>query len=409
MELHIRTTLLCVNRCMDDPMEGENSVTDVIENLKQAFTIEMSVPFIEGFSIDLIQVAIFIVIFGGFLVLGGLLQRQLRRLLMYLQVREVRQERVLWAVYIFVGLVGLIAALNAFGAPRDLMRRLLSYSIPIGQTRLSVTDIALAITVVGASALFARYLKVVLRDKVLPAFQLPVNAEFLFLRFTQLIVIAFGVLVAVNLIGFNMSSVLVALGGLSIGIGFGLQNIASNFVSGVILVFERPIKIGDRITVEGTYGVVKAINMRSTVVATPEDIDIIIPNSKFISETVTNITHDNTRTRIKVPVGVSYESDEDLVKMLLVETANSHPEIIKEINPDLPDVVPPFVRFIQFGDSSLDFELLAWIPNVMRRREIMSDLHFMIRKKFREHGIVIAFPQRDVHLYPATEVQPTES
>ena len=384
-------------------------MTDVIENLKQAFTIEMSVPFVDGFSIDLIQVAIFIVIFGGFLVLGGLLQRQLRRLLMYLQVREVRQERVLWVVYIFVGLVGLIAALNAFGAPRDLMRRLLSYSIPIGQTRLSVTDIALAITVVGASALFARYLKVVLRDKVLPAFQLPVNAEFLFLRFTQLIVTAFGVLVAVNLIGFNMSSVLVALGGLSIGIGFGLQNIASNFVSGVILVFERPIKIGDRVTVEGTYGVVKAINMRSTVVATPEDIDIIIPNSKFISETVTNMTHDNTRTRIKVPVGVSYESDDDLVKMLLVEVANSHPETIKEINPDLPDVVPPFVRFIRFGDSSLDFELLAWIPNVMRRLEIISDLHFMIRKKFREHGIVIAFPQRDVHLYPATEVQPKES
>ncbi len=384
-------------------------MTDVIEDLKQAFTIEMSVPFVDGFSIDLIQVAIFIVIFGGFLVLGGLLQRQLRRLLMYLQVREVRQERVLWVVYIFVGLVGFIAALNAFGAPRDLMRRLLSYSIPIGQTRLSVTDIALAITVVGASALFARYLKVVLRDKVLPAFQLPVNAEFLFLRFTQLIVIAFGVLVAVNLIGFNMSSVLVALGGLSIGIGFGLQNIASNFVSGVILVFERPIKIGDRVTVEGTYGVVKAINMRSTVVATPEDIDIIIPNSKFISETVTNITHDNTRTRIKVPVGVSYESDDDLVKMLLVEVANSHPETIKEINPDLPDVVPPFVRFIRFGDSSLDFELLAWIPNVMRRLEIISDLHFMIRKKFREHGIVIAFPQRDVHLYPATEVQPKES
>ncbi len=384
-------------------------MTDVIEDLKQAFTIEMSVPFVDGFSIDLIQVAIFIVIFGGFLVLGGLLQRQLRRLLMYLQVREVRQERVLWVVYIFVGLVGFIAALNAFGAPRDLMRRLLSYSIPIGQTRLSVTDIALAITVVGASALFARYLKVVLRDKVLPAFQLPVNAEFLFLRFTQLIVIAFGVLVAVNLIGFNMSSVLVALGGLSIGIGFGLQNIASNFVSGVILVFERPIKIGDRVTVEGTYGVVKAINMRSTVVATPEDIDIIIPNSKFISETVTNMTHDNTRTRIKVPVGVSYESDDDLVKMLLVEVANSHPETIKEINPDLPDVVPPFVRFIRFGDSSLDFELLAWIPNVMRRLEIISDLHFMIRKKFREHGIVIAFPQRDVHLYPATEVQPKES
>lgn len=384
-------------------------MTDIIEELKQAFTIEVSVPFVNGFSIDLIQVAIFIVIFGGFLVLGGLLRRYLRRLLMQLQVREERQGRALWVAHFIVGLAGLIAALNAFGAPRDLMRRLLSYSIPIGQTRLSVTGIAVAAAIVVASTLFARYLKVVLRNKVLPALQLPVNAEFLFLRFVQLIVIAFGVLVAVNLIGFNMNSVLVALGGLSIGIGFGLQNIASNFVSGVIMVFERPIKIDDRVTVGGTYGVVKAINMRSTVVTTPEDIDIIIPNSKFISETVTNLTHDNARTRIKVPVGVSYDSDEDLVKKVLLEVANSHPEIIKEMNPDLPDVVPPFVRFIRFGDSSLDFEMLAWIPNVMHRLEIISDLHFMIRKKFREHGIVIAFPQRDVHVYPAADVQPKEA
>ena len=383
-------------------------MTDFFEELKQAFTIEVPVPFVNGFSIDLIQAAAFIVIFGGFIVLGGFLRRYLRRLLMKLQVREDRQSRVLGGAYLISGLIGFIVALNAFGAPRELMRRLLSYSIPIGQTRLSVTSIAVAVTIVLASTLLARYVRVVMRDKVLPPFQLPVNAEFLFLRFTQLIVIAFGVLVAVNLIGFNMNSVLVALGGLSIGIGFGLQNIASNFVSGVIMVFERPIKIDDRVTVGGTYGIVKSINMRSTVVTTPEDIDIIIPNSKFISETVTNLTHDNTRTRIKVPVGVSYESDEDLVKEVLLEVANTHPETIKAMNPDLPDVVPPFVRFIQFGDSSLNFELLAWIPNVMRRLEIISELHFMIRKKFREHGIVIAFPQRDVHFYPAAETRPKE-
>ncbi len=383
-------------------------MTDIVEDVKHSFTFEVSVPFFDGFSIDLIEVAIFIVVFAGFLLLGGLLLRQLRRLLMYLQVKEDRQSRALGGAYLIAGLIGFIVALNAFGAPRELMKRLFSYSIQIGQTRLSVTGIAVAMSVVGASVVLARYIKVTLRDKVLPVFQLPVNAEFLFLRFTQLIVIAFGVLVAVNLIGFNMNSVLVALGGLSIGIGFGLQNIASNFVSGVIMVFERPIKIDDRVTVGGTYGIVKSINMRSTVVTTPEDIDIIIPNSKFISETVTNLTHDNTRTRIKVSVGVSYESDEDLVKEVLLEVANSHPDIIKKVNPDLPDVVPPFVRFIRFGDSSLDFEILAWIPNVMHRLEIVSDLHFMIRKRFREHGIVIAFPQRDVHFYPATDVRPKD-
>ena len=144
-------------------------MTDIIEELKQAFTIEVSVPFVDGLSIDLIQVAIFIVIFGVFLVLGGLLRRYLRRLFMQLQMREDRQGRALWVAHFIVGLAGLIAALNAFGAPRDLMRRLLSYSIPIGQTRLSVTSIAVAAAIVVASTLFARYLRVVLRDKALPA------------------------------------------------------------------------------------------------------------------------------------------------------------------------------------------------------------------------------------------------
>ena len=131
---------------------------------------------------------------------------------MYLQVKEDRQSRVLGGAYLIAGLIGFIVALNAFGAPRELKKRLFSYSIQIGQTRLSVIGIAVAMSVVGASVVLARYIKVTLRDKVLPVFQLPVNAEFLFLRFTQLIVIAFGVLVAVNLIGFNMNSVLVALG-----------------------------------------------------------------------------------------------------------------------------------------------------------------------------------------------------
>ena len=116
------------------------------------------------------------------------------------------------------------------------------------------------------------------------------------------------------------------------------------------------------------------------------------------------MTHRNKRTRIKLPVGVSYKSDEDLVKKVLLEVAHSHPEILKG-DTDTPEVEMPFVRFIRFGDSSLDFELLAWIPDVMNRFEIISDLHFMIRKKFREHGIVVAYPQRDVHFFPAPEVQ----
>lgn len=377
-------------------------MTDFIEWFNRVFISEMSIPVAGGYSINLLQITVFLVIFGGFLLLATLLRQSLRRFFVRLQVNENKQERILWLIFLIVGLVGLTVALNVAGVNLLLSRRLFTYSIPIGQTRLSLTELVLGLSIVVMAIVFSKYLQTLLRGKVLPAFQLPENAEFLLLRFIHLSLIALGVLVGANLIGFNMNSLLVALGGLSIGIGFGLQNIASNLASGVILIFERPIKIGDRVSVGDTFGIVSAINLRSTVVTTPEDIDIIVPNSKFISEAVTNMTHRNRRTRLKLPVGVSYKSDEDLVKKVLLEVANSHPEIFKSIDTGAPEVQAPFVRFVRFGDSSLDFELLAWIPDVMNRFEIISDLHFMIRKKFREHGIVIAYPQRDVHFFPTT-------
>lgn len=376
-------------------------MADFIEWFNQVFISEMSIPLIGGYSINLLQITVFVVIFGAFLFLGTFLRQSLRRFLARLQVREDRREQILWLIFLIVGLVGLTVALNVAGVNLLLSKRLFTYSIPIGQTRLSLTDLALGLAIVVIAIVFSKYLQTILRGKVLPAFQLAENAEFLLLRFIHLSLIALGILVWANLVGFNMNGVLVALGGLSIGIGFGLQNIASNLASGVILIFERPIKIGDRVSVGDTLGIVTAINLRSTVVTTPEDIDIIVPNSKFISEAVTNMTHRNKRTRIKVPVGVSYKSDEDLVKKVLLEVAHSHEEILKD-DTDSPEVQVPFVRFIRFGDSSLDFELLAWIPDVMNRLEIISDLHFMIRRKFLEHGIVVAYPQRDVHFFQTT-------
>lgn len=286
-------------------------MADFIEWFNQVFTSEMSIPVVGGFSINLLHITVFVVIFGGFLLLAILLRQPLRRFLARLQVREDRQEQILWLIFIIVSLVGLTVALNVAGVKILLSRRLFTYSIPIGQTRLSLTELALGLAIVVMAIVFSKYLQTLLRGKVLPAFQLPENAEFLLLRFVHLSLIALGVLVGANLIGFNINSLLVALGGLSIGIGFGLQNIATNLASGVILIFERPIKIGDRVSVGDTFGVVTAINLRSTVVATPEDIDIIVPNSKFISEAVTNMTHCNKRARIKLPVGVLYKSDED--------------------------------------------------------------------------------------------------
>jgi small-conductance mechanosensitive channel len=147
--------------------------------------------------------------------------------------------------------------------------------------------------------------------------------------------------------------------------------------------------------------------MRSTVVTTLDNISIIVPNSQFVSEAIINWTHNDEIVRIQIPVGVAYGSDTTLVKQALLEVAHDHPQIMKSDHPDTPAVRKPLVRFINFGDSSLDFQLLAWIASVQQQFDIISDLHFMIDRKFREYGIAIPFPQRDVHLYSESDAQPS--
>ena len=189
-------------------------MADLIEWFNQVFISEMSIPVIGGYTINLLQITFFVVIFGGFLLLGTFLRISLRRFFVRLQVREDRREQILWLIFLVVGLVGLTVALNVAGVNLLLSRRLFTYSIPIGQTRLSLTELALGLAIVVMAIVFSKYLQTLLRGKVLPAFQLPENAEFLLLRFIHLSLIALGVLVGANLIGFNMNSVIVALGAL---------------------------------------------------------------------------------------------------------------------------------------------------------------------------------------------------
>ena len=153
------------------------------------------------------------------------------------------------------------------------------------------------------------------------------------------------------------------------------------------------------------FGRVGSINLRSTIIVALDEKEVIVPNSQLITESVHNLTHYNNRYRLQIPVGVSYCSDVALVKKLLLEVAHAHPEIIKEPSPALGNVTAPFVRFTDFGESSLNFELLAWIPDCFQRFDIASDLHFMIWEKFKEAGVKIPFPQRDVHFYP-TDTEP---
>lgn len=206
-------------------------------------------------------------------------------------------------------------------------------------------------------------------------------------------VVFLGLLVILQTSGIDLTALSVAAGGLGIGIGFGLQNIANNLVSGLIVLMERPVKLGDRIEVAGTEGQVVEIRARSTTVLTNDNIAIIIPNSRFITEEVINWSYSDPKVRFRIPVSVSYDSDVRLVEQLLLDIARA--------NPDVLDDPAPAVRFLEFGDSGLLFELRAWTTTLIQRKgKLISDLNFAILDGFRAHGITIPYPQRDVHLKP---------
>ena len=204
---------------------------------------------------------------------------------------------------------------------------------------------------------------------------------------------ALSIIVALGISGFTFTNLAIIAGALSVGIGFGLQNIVNNFVSGLILLFERPVKTGDWISVGSTEGYVKKIRIRSTQIQTFDRADVIIPNSDLISNQVTNWMLYDQKGRIRVPVGVAYGSDTQKVKDILLEVAEEHTDVIKN-----NDFYKIRVMFLAFGDSSLNFELRCFIRNIDNRIQVISDLNFSIDKKFRENGIEIPFPQHDVHI-----------
>ncbi len=209
------------------------------------------------------------------------------------------------------------------------------------------------------------------------------------------LVIAFAV--AVGTLGFDLSNLAIIAGALSVGIGFGLQSIVNNFVSGLILLFERPIKVGDWIVTSSGEGIVKRISVRSTEIETFDRSSVIVPNSELISNSVTNWTHKDKIGRVIVPIGVSYDADPKEVIKLLEEVANEDPKVLS--------YPAPFVHFCDFGDNSLNFELRGFIRDINSALSVRTQLRVAIFDKLREAGIEIPFPQRDVHIKPDAYLQ----
>lgn len=201
------------------------------------------------------------------------------------------------------------------------------------------------------------------------------------------------VIVALSIAGINVTGITVVAGALSVGIGFGMQSIANNFVSGIILLFERPIKAGDFVTVGDVEGFVKRISIRSTEIETLDNQDMLVPNSELVSGRVTNWVLHNPYGRLRLKVGVAYGSDIHKVKEILEAVAHEHPEVITDGR-----ATGPKALFMEFGDSALEFELRVRILRIPRRFDVISELNFAIDKQFREAGIQIPFPQRDLHV-----------
>ncbi|MFO7527060.1 MAG: mechanosensitive ion channel [Ignavibacteriaceae bacterium] len=205
------------------------------------------------------------------------------------------------------------------------------------------------------------------------------------------VVVLIGLFVILQTIGIDLSSVTILAGALGVGIGFGLQNVTNNFVSGLIILFERPIKVGDRIEVGNVYGDVMKIAMRATTIITNDNITIIVPNSEFISSTVINWSHNNRDIRMNIPVGVSYNEDPEVVRKILLEIVNEYPGVLDHPKPD--------VLFEEYGDSALNFNLRVWTSEYINRPGVLkSQLYYEIFKRFRKEGIEIPFPQRDLHI-----------
>lgn len=216
------------------------------------------------------------------------------------------------------------------------------------------------------------------------------------------VILFVGSFIGLRSIGFQLDAILVVFGALGVGIGFGLQNIANNFVSGLILLVERPIKVGDVVDVGGELGSVERVGIRATTLRKFDQTQAIVPNGDLISSTVTNWTLDDRRARLDFTLGVAYGSDTRLVERIIRATVVNHPNVLED-----PE---PRIFFVEFGDSSLNFRILAYVNDLTERFATLSDLHFTIDDAFRENNVEIPFPQRDLHVRtvdPATAFRHT--
>ena len=276
---------------------------------------------------------------------------------------------------------------------RDLLDKALRAGIPVGEVQIVPAKILFGIMMVALLITLIRTFTARLEHGVLARTPMDPAVRESVATLIGYVAIAIAVIFALNVAGVDLSKMAFIVGALGVGIGFGLQNIVNNFVSGLIILFERPIRTGDYITIGGNEGFVRKIRIRATEMETLDHQHLIIPNSLYISEPVTNWSLRDPYLRITVPVGVAYGSDTELVKRLLLQVAHQHPLVL---GPDQSEAPAPVVQFSSFGDNSLNFELKIYVREVAKRYMVRSDINFALDAAFREHKVNIPFPQREL-------------
>ncbi len=288
---------------------------------------------------------------------------------------------------------GLLAALFVWGANRDDVANWVNkalFGFNVGRIHISLIDITIAILVIMVLVILTRFIQRVLAEKILPQTRIDTGIQESIRQATGYVGIVIAAIAGIAALGLDLSNFALVAGALTVGIGFGLQNVVNNFVSGLILLVERPIKVGDWIVVGDQQGYVKRIRVRATEILTFDRSSVFVPNSELISGVVTNWTHADKLGRVIIPIGVAYGSDTELVHKTLLEVATAHPDVLED--------PAPVAVFRGFGDSSLDFELRCMLEDVEKKITVTSDLCFSIDKAFRDLNIEIPFPQQDVYI-----------
>jgi len=296
-----------------------------------------------------------------------------------------------------------IVLILAWGGQRTVLLNIytvLGYPLKIGNMTFSFIGVVYSVLILLATHGIARLWRWMFQKKFLSRSGMAIGLQDSITTITVYGIWILGIMIAMHVFGLNTATMAVALGGLGIGIGFGLQNIVNNFISGIILLFERPIQVGDDVEINGTWATVKKINVRSTVVQSYDNASLIIPNSEFISRQVTNWSFKDRRLRRNVEVGVAYGSDIERVRETLLEIAGKTKRVLKYPAPE--------VLFTNFGDSALIFRLRFWTA-VDYMLKVETAVRFEIDRLFKERDIVIAFPQRDIHIRSNVDKGPDSS